>query len=159
MASRPRGSSSETHINSPPRISLNDKLLASIISLPDEPHIVYSLYSPTSPSPQDYEYVESARRQLFERDVLSPLLGALLPSVHITSESSSLYVFAIISHGQIGDYRATLNALQFQGLSGEFGIFFFALESPNSYRKYTAIFYDAFSLVLRRHTKRYYPQI
>ncbi|KAF7290083.1 Mediator of RNA polymerase II transcription subunit 13 [Mycena chlorophos] len=92
--------------NRPPTAS--DRLLASAIPLPPDALISCHTFSPVAgPSSQAYsrayaDQLEVARREILARNESrnASLTRSLLPSVHIGSSDSCLYVFAIGKQGQ-----------------------------------------------------------
>jgi hypothetical protein len=106
----------------PPAISLDSLLLSSLISLPPKPLIVYAAFTPTTldDNTQQLSFVESARRSLVAANGHLPVLESLLSTVHITQQSSTLYVFAISSAETISQSHSNLNNLSFDGLIGKF---------------------------------------
>ena len=124
MASKPSqtpvdvpGQSSQSII--PPSISLSNTVLSSIISLPENPHILYAVLEPASdddPSPE--ETIEVARRLLVSRNksAETSILDSLLPCVRVEKDLKCLYVFGITSHGRMVETRERITTLQFDGL-------------------------------------------
>jgi mediator of RNA polymerase II transcription subunit 13, fungi type len=104
----------------PPSLSSSDRLLSSVISLPDDPCIAYAVFTP-SPSnashPQDS--IELARRKIIARNSSLSLFDSWLPAVHIHCESA-LYVFAIVSKVHSRQAQSNLNSLHLDGLQGKY---------------------------------------
>lgn len=105
-------------------ILISSKALSSIISLPADPSIHYTIFTPAlghGSSDSVSETIELARRGTLSRNEASAsaLLESLLPSVHISKEDSFMYVFAVTSGDKCGNGLDTLRGLQFDGLIGE----------------------------------------
>ncbi len=102
----------------PPRISLASPLLASAIDLPSQPLIVYSVYTPVSGQPGlDPLYaLEQARRRIVEKNSSLAVVDSLLPSVHLSRDSSVLYIFAFSSIHKPSDSQTALQGAQFDDL-------------------------------------------
>ncbi|KAI0057718.1 hypothetical protein BV25DRAFT_1349050 [Artomyces pyxidatus] len=121
MASKPPSISPESAganalAQYPPTISLSNKLLSSALTLPPNPAFAYAVFSPTSPSPLQVDTVELARRQVLKLKKPS-VLDSVLCSVLVDKDVQHLYVFTIDSGSAIEASRATLESMQFDGLS------------------------------------------
>lgn len=106
----------------PPPISLASPVLASVIPLPDQPLIAYSVFtgaSATNTSDQ-LNLIEIARRRILERNANHTILDSLLPSVYISKDLAVLYVFAFCSTVRTSESHVALLALQFDGLVCEY---------------------------------------
>lgn len=105
----------------PPPISLSSPVLASVIHLPDHPLIAYAIFTgaPSTNAADHLNLIELARRKILTQNGKRSILDSLLPSVHITKDSASLYAFAFGSADRVSDSQAILQALQFDGLSCE----------------------------------------
>lgn len=106
----------------PPRFSLETPLLASILPLPANPRVSYTVWSPP-PShklPDSLAFVEQARKKVGQRNASLSTVDSLLSSVHISGGSIALYVFAIGSMDRLSASQAALAELSFSGLIGEF---------------------------------------
>ncbi|KAI0922097.1 hypothetical protein AcW2_006885 [Taiwanofungus camphoratus] len=102
----------------PPPISLASPVLASVIPLPDQPLIAYSVFtgaSATNTSDQ-LNLIEIARRRILKRNANHTILDSLLPSVYISKDLAALYVFAFCSTVWTSESHVALLALQFDGL-------------------------------------------
>lgn len=102
----------------PPRISPSSPVLGSIIDLRANPIIAYSVFTApyaTTPSEQLLA-VEAARRRIVSDYVSHPMLDSLLPSVHVTKDRVSLFVFAVGSMSEPSLAQATLPNLQLESL-------------------------------------------
>jgi mediator of RNA polymerase II transcription subunit 13 len=97
----------------------NHKLLASLISLPPQPHIVYTSHSPTFPSSNDSFFIERARRQITASNHHRCLLLSFLYSVRIDKDNSAIYIYAITSRDRLQETMHLVSALQFEGLTGQ----------------------------------------
>ncbi|KZT13177.1 uncharacterized protein LAESUDRAFT_719502 [Laetiporus sulphureus 93-53] len=124
MAARPHSMAQDTIGTSvlaqcPPTVSLASPILGSIISLPDNPLIAYSVFTSASSQPlrDPLNLIELARRKILSQNAKRHFLDSLLPSVHITKDVSALYVFAFGSTDRTSEAHAALNALQFDGLA------------------------------------------
>ncbi|KZT20613.1 hypothetical protein NEOLEDRAFT_831679 [Neolentinus lepideus HHB14362 ss-1] len=95
-------------VQSLPHISLSSQLLSSVILLPPNPVITYSVYTS-----QDPHAIELARRRVFGLRK-SSIVQSLLPSV--LKDGSSIYVCAISSSEQTSDSHRELNELILDGL-------------------------------------------
>jgi hypothetical protein len=107
------------------------RLLTSVIPLPHEPCIAYSIFIPLQNDPFHCQNsMELARRQILIRNKSLSLLQSCLPRVHISREPA-LYVFLITSHDCVAQSLSTLNDLHLDGLLGErnslafYSLFFF----------------------------------
>lgn len=105
----------------PPPISLSSPVLASVIYLPDHPLFAYAIFTgaPYTNVADHLNLIELARRKILTQNGKRAILDSLLPSVHITKDSTALYVFAFGYADRISDSQAALQALQFEGLSCE----------------------------------------
>ena len=100
----------------PPQISLASPLLSSIIRLPPDPLIAYTIFEPSDgldPS-LHLSAVESARRSLVSES--RSILKSILFTVKILPRLPLLYVFAISSSGQRSPPHDALLDLKFDGL-------------------------------------------
>ena len=100
----------------PPQISLVSPLLASIIRLPPDPLIAYTIFEPSDTLDPSLHLsaVESARRFLVSDS--RSILKSLLFTVKILPRLPLLYVFAISSSGQRSPSHDALSNLKFDGL-------------------------------------------
>ena len=100
----------------PPQISLASPLLASIIRLPPDPLIAYTVFEPSATLDPSLHLsaVESARRSLVSDS--RSILKSLLFTVKILPRLPLLYVFAISSSGQRSPPHDALLNLNFDGL-------------------------------------------
>jgi hypothetical protein len=122
MASNPWASGASKNHSSLPTISPQSPLLASVISLPPQPCIAYSVFVPLSPtfhSNEGHEFIEQARRHVLTLNSSSTLLHSILSSVQVEKNSPALYLFHITSRDRVEDSLQKLLALQFENLSGE----------------------------------------
>src|ERR1700722_5880825 len=105
----------------PPTISHGSQLLAFNVSLPPEPHIVYSIYMVAhhSTTLQPLESIEHARSQLVVHNRSLNLLQSTLPSVHIDNGSPILYLFRITSNDRTPESLEAIRDLSFENLIGE----------------------------------------
>ncbi|EKM59526.1 uncharacterized protein PHACADRAFT_181524 [Phanerochaete carnosa HHB-10118-sp] len=80
----------------PQRISLSSPILASAIDLPPNPLISCSVFIATrAPTPtEQLTAIENARRRIVADYTPLPMAQSLLPSVHVTKDRVSLYLFA-----------------------------------------------------------------
>jgi hypothetical protein len=102
-----------------PSLSSSDRLLSSFISLPENPCIVYSIFTPIqNDSLNGQDSIEYARRKLVLSTDTSSLFHRHLPSVHV-GRDPALYVFSITSHEHAAQSLSTLHELVFDGLVGE----------------------------------------
>lgn len=99
----------------PPQISLASPLLVSIIRLPPDPLIAYTIFEPSDALDQSLHLsaIESARRSLVSDS--RSILKSLLFTVKILP-FPLLYVFAISSSGKRSPPHDTLLDLKFDGL-------------------------------------------
>ncbi|KAI0637629.1 hypothetical protein C8Q77DRAFT_1086914 [Trametes polyzona] len=79
----------------PPSISLASTVLASTISLPENPLILYHAYTSHSATTDLLDRLELARRKILHANGRKALLDSLLPVVHISKDFCALYVFAL----------------------------------------------------------------
>ena len=100
----------------PPSISPTSSVLASIITLPEHPLIVYSAFECPPATQNVLEQMELARRKILFRNEGKSLLDSLFPCVHVTKDSSVLYVFAIGSTARICDVQNIHATLQLETL-------------------------------------------
>lgn len=100
----------------PPQISLTSPILASIIRLPPDPLIAYTIFEPSDTLDPSLHIsaIESARRSLVS--VSRSILKSLLFTVKILPRSPLLYVFAISSSDQRSPPHDALLNLKFDGL-------------------------------------------
>ena len=80
----------------PPPVSLTSPVLASVLALPDNPIIAYSIFTgATHTNSADHlNLIELARRKILSGNAGRGILDSLLPSVHITRSICALYVFS-----------------------------------------------------------------
>jgi mediator of RNA polymerase II transcription subunit 13 len=109
----------------PPQISLTSPSLTSVIRLPPDPLIAYTIFQPsdTLDTSLHLSTIESARRSLVSDS--RSLLKSLLFTVKIRPRLPLLYVFAISSSGQRSSPHDALVNLKFNGL-----ICMFSLHAP-----------------------------
>lgn len=123
----------------PPQISLASRLLASIIRLPPEPLIAYTIFEPSDTLDPSLHLsaIESARRALVSDS--RSILKSLLFTVKILPLRPLLYVFAISSSSQQSPPHDALLSLNFDGLAcmSSFLISFVHFPLNNSYRYLT----------------------
>lgn len=102
----------------PQRVSLLSSLLVSSIDLPTSPLISCSVFTAThaSRAAEQLAAVEHARRRLVSENTRVPVVQSILPSVHITKERVSLYVFAFGSTSEASAAQKALAGLQFDAL-------------------------------------------
>ncbi|TFK56293.1 hypothetical protein OE88DRAFT_1652968 [Heliocybe sulcata] len=93
----------------PPRLSLSSQLLGSVIPLPPNPVIAYSVYTA-----QDAHAVELARRKVYRLRKPS-IVESLLTSVRILKDRSAIHVFAITSE-DMSESHKDLEGLGLDGL-------------------------------------------
>ncbi|KAF9643307.1 hypothetical protein BDM02DRAFT_3191865 [Thelephora ganbajun] len=100
----------------PPQISLASPLLASIIRLPPDPLIAYTIFEPSDSLDPSLHLsaIESARISLISDS--RSILKSLLFTVKILPRLPLLYVFAISSSGQRSPPHDALLNLKFDGL-------------------------------------------
>jgi len=100
----------------PPQISLASPLLASIIRLPPDPLIAYTIFEPSGTLDPSLHLsaIESARKCLISDS--RSILKSLLFTVKILPHLPLLYVFAISSSGQRSPPHDALLSLKFDGL-------------------------------------------
>lgn len=100
----------------PPKISLTSSILASIIRLPPDPLIAYTIFQPSDTLDPSLHLsaVESARRSLVSDS--RSILKSLLFTVKILPRFPLLYVFAISSSDQRSPPHDALLNLNFDGL-------------------------------------------
>jgi len=100
----------------PPQISLASPLLASLIPLPPDPLIAYTIFEPSGALDPSLHLstIESARRSLVSDS--RSILKSLLFTVKILPRLPLLYVFAISSSGQRSPPHNALLNLRFDGL-------------------------------------------
>jgi mediator of RNA polymerase II transcription subunit 13, fungi type len=100
----------------PPQISLTSSILASIVRLPPDPLIAYTIFQPsdTLDTSHHLSAVESARRSLVSDS--RSILKSLLFTVKVLPRFPLLYVFAISSSDQRSPPHDTLLNLNFDGL-------------------------------------------
>ena len=104
-----------------PHLSPNSLLLASSVTLPDSPLILYSVFqAPSEPaSSHALSLIEAARKAVLQTNTSPSLLCSLLPSVHTGSSCASLYVFAITTKSAQSDLPFALKSLHLDGLDRE----------------------------------------
>ena len=114
----------------PPQISLASALLASIIRLPPDPLIAYTVFEPSDAldPPHHLSAIESARRSLVSDS--RSILKSLLFTVKILPRLPLLYVFAISSSGQRSPPHDALLDLKFDGLVRMFSSPFLPYRHP-----------------------------
>lgn len=101
-------------------ISLASQVLASVIVLPENPLIVYSVFTGPPANVPDYlSSVELARKKIFRLNADRAVLDSLLPVVHITKDVAALYVFAIGCTDRTSESHSALAALQLDGVIRE----------------------------------------
>ncbi|KAH7912441.1 mediator complex subunit 13 C-terminal-domain-containing protein [Hygrophoropsis aurantiaca] len=117
MASRAVHIPSPAVFSSSTSISASDNLLASILSLPDNPCIICATFlaAPEDGLPQ--ESLESARQHLLERNKSLPLWDCWLPSVKFQQEAPALYVFAVVACERMDSCKSDLRSLNLTGLT------------------------------------------
>lgn len=100
----------------PPQISLASPLLASIIRLPPDSLIAYTIFEPSDTLDPSFHLsaIESARRSLVSDS--RSILNSLLFTVKVLPRLPLLYVFAISSSGQRSRPHDALLDLKFDGL-------------------------------------------
>ena len=100
----------------PPQISLATPLLASVVRLPTEPLIAYTIFEPSGALDPSLHIsaIESARRCLVSDS--RSILNSLLFTVKILPRLPLLYVFAISSSDQRSPPHDALLNLKFDGL-------------------------------------------
>jgi len=100
----------------PPQISLTTPLLASVVRLPTEPLIAYTIFEPSSALDPSLHIsaIESARRCLVSDS--RSILNSLLFTVKILPRLPLLYVYAISSSDQRSPPHNALLNLRFDGL-------------------------------------------
>lgn len=104
----------------PPAISPASSLLASVISLPEDPIIAYATFIATPESRSDIlANVEAARRNILQRNIGKPILESLLPSICAAKDSTTFYVFALGTVSRTSEFLDRLATLQFNGLNCE----------------------------------------
>ncbi|KAF9224428.1 hypothetical protein BS17DRAFT_879901 [Gyrodon lividus] len=101
--------------HSPPLVTTSDQLLSSVISLLDNPRVVYAAYVPATDS-TSYDVLELGRRHLVSRNKSLSFLESILPHAHVDGDSSALYAFMFTSHEGSDACLATLTALPLDGL-------------------------------------------
>lgn len=127
MATRPLSTQDNTGscalLQFPPTISLTSHILASIIALPDDASIIYSVFTGTPPAStsETLKLLENARRSIILCNKKAPILESLLPSVHVNRNSSALYVFAV-GPAEQAPHLIRLKELQFSGLTCEYAV-------------------------------------
>ena len=62
-------------------ISPSDSLLSSVISLPENPQILYSVFTPSVPTTH-HECIELARRHVLSRNASLSILNSILRNAH-----------------------------------------------------------------------------
>ena len=121
----------------PPQISLASPLLVSIIRLPPDPLIAYTIFEPSDTLDQSLHLstIESARRSLVSDS--RSILKSLLFTVKILP-LPLLYVFAISSSGERSPPHDALLNLKFDGLVCTF-FFLTLIQFPTQPAKSTHI--------------------
>ncbi|KAI0352771.1 hypothetical protein OH77DRAFT_1428194 [Trametes cingulata] len=101
----------------PPPISLASSVLASTISLPEDPLIAYSVFvcAPATADPLDQ--LELARRIVLRRNSGKAFLESLLPIVHLGKDGCALYVYAVGSTQRTCNAHDALAKLEFDTLT------------------------------------------
>jgi hypothetical protein len=120
--SNPWASGVSTNHSKSPTISPRSPLLASVIPLPPQPCIAYSVFVPLSPASHSnggHAFIEQARRHVLTLNCSSHLLQSILPSVQVDESSPALYLFLVTSRDRVEDSLQKLHALRFENLSGE----------------------------------------
>ncbi|KAG1739948.1 mediator complex subunit 13 C-terminal-domain-containing protein [Suillus paluster] len=92
-------------------LTASDKLLSSVLPLPENPCIVYATYSPSGAVPP-YEVLESARRQLVSRNQAFSFQDSILPHVHIDRDVSTFHAFIVASNEQVDSSMSVLKRLR-----------------------------------------------
>ncbi|KZT66995.1 hypothetical protein DAEQUDRAFT_729591 [Daedalea quercina L-15889] len=102
----------------PPHISPESSVLASAIALPQYPLIAYAVFSGgPSTRADNLNCIEHARRKVLMQNSGPDILDSLIPAVHISMDSSALYVFAFGSSDRTSEAQGALAALQFDDLA------------------------------------------
>ena len=103
-----------------PLIDLSTSVLASVLSLPEHPLIVYSVFTCLPATASDpLDQLELARRSILTRNQGKSLLESLLPCVHVSKDTSTLYVFAFGSAVRTCDGHHELLKLEFESMHCE----------------------------------------
>ncbi|KIJ70634.1 hypothetical protein HYDPIDRAFT_172404 [Hydnomerulius pinastri MD-312] len=105
--------SSFSHVS--PLVTASDKLLSSVISLPDNPRVAYATLIPATDSPS-FDVLELGRRHLVSRNKSLAFLQSILPHVHVDGDSSALHAFIFTSAEGTDGCLSTLKALSLDGL-------------------------------------------
>lgn len=125
----------------PPQISLTSSILASIIRLPPDPLIAYTIFEPSNTlDPNTHlSAIESARKSLVSDS--RSILKSLLFTTKILPRFPLLYVFAISSSDQRSPPHDELLDLKFDGLVCTFPRFLIPLAkstlTPRSSHSYS----------------------
>ena len=114
----------------PPKLSSQNKLLSSIISLPTNPLIVYAAYSYTPSDIPAEDHLESARRHLVGKKIESgsdSIINDLLHCVRIEKEKKCVYVFSITEAERKEEWFGRLRDLKLDNLTGEYNVVTFIM--------------------------------
>lgn len=114
----------------PPKLSSQNKLLSSIISLPTNTLIVYAVYSYTPSDLPVEDGLESARRHLVSKKSESgsdDIINTLLHSVRIDKEEKCVYVFSITEAERKEEWLGRLRDLKLDNLIGAYNIVAFTI--------------------------------
>ncbi|RPD62124.1 hypothetical protein L227DRAFT_50363 [Lentinus tigrinus ALCF2SS1-6] len=103
----------------PLAISLASSILASTISLPEHPLVVYAVFRCQPSSTDPLEQLDVARQAVLARNEGRSLVDSLLPVVHVSKDAAALYVFALGSTERRLPVHDTLFSLDLEYLSGE----------------------------------------
>lgn len=114
---------------SPPSISLASSILASTVSFPEHPLIVYTVFKSQPSSTDPLEQLDVARKAILARNKGMSLVDSLLPAIHVSKDAATLYVFALGSSEHRLPAHDMLSSLELEHLTGEyqylaFGIFY-----------------------------------
>lgn len=115
----------------PPQISLTSSVLASVIPLPPNPLIAYTIFEPSETLDPSLHLsaIESARRSLVSDS--RSILKSLLFTVKLLPHPPLLYVFALSSSGQRSPPHDALLHLKFDGLACMFSSLPLIWSSPD----------------------------
>lgn len=100
----------------PPSVSLASSILASTISLPESPLIVYHVFACPPATPDSLDHLDLARRKVLHTNKGKTFLDSLSPIVHVTRDVCALYVFALGSNQRTCDAHDTLARLELEDL-------------------------------------------
>ncbi|RPD74623.1 hypothetical protein L226DRAFT_79374 [Lentinus tigrinus ALCF2SS1-7] len=101
----------------PLAISLASSILASTISLPEHPLVVYAVFRCQPSSTDPLEQLDVARQAVLARNEGRSLVDSLLPVVHVSKDAAALYVFALGSTERRLPVHDTLFSLDLEYLS------------------------------------------